>query len=126
MASTVATSAPGALGLLVRVHVQTAWRRLKALRHQSRLLTAVILAFISSYLVLAFWLFYIGLKFIAQFPGLGTVLMERLLFLLFAFLFVLLLLSNLVIGYTNLFRNRETSYLLTMPVSTDTVFQWKL
>src|SRR5437867_4289357 len=125
MASTVANSAPGALGLLVRVHIQTGWRRLKALRHQSRLLTAVILAFISSYLVLAFWLFYIGLKFIAQFPGLGTVLMERLLFLLFAFLFVLLLLSNLVIGYTNLFRNRETSFLLTLPIPWKTIFQWK-
>ena len=89
------------------------------------MLSAVIAIIISSYLVLAFWLFYIGLKFIARFPGLGTVLIERLMFLLFAFLFVLLLLSNLVIGYTNLFRNRETSFLLTLPVSTHTIFQWK-
>ena len=50
---------------------------------------------------------------------------ERLMFLLFAFLFILLLLSNLVISYTNLFRNRETAFLLTMPLSTDTIFQWK-
>jgi ABC-2 type transport system permease protein len=115
----------GVLGLLVRVHVQSAWRRLKSLREQSRLLTAVILAFISSYLVLAFLLFYKGLQFVARFPGLGTVLTERLLFLLFAFLFVLLLLSNIVIGYTNLFRNRETSFLLTLPIRRETIFQWK-
>jgi ABC-2 type transport system permease protein len=114
-----------ALGLLMRVHAQSAWRRLKSLRDQSRLLTAVILAFISSYLVLAFMLFYKGLQFIARFPGLGTVLTERLLFLLFAFLFVLLLLSNLVISYTNLFRNRETSFLLTLPIGRQTIFQWK-
>jgi len=44
---------------------------------------------------------------------------------LFAFLFALLLLSNLVIGYTNLFRNRETSFLLTLPLSAQTIFQWK-
>jgi ABC-2 type transport system permease protein len=109
----------------MRVHAQSAWRRLKSLREQSRLLTAVILAFISSYLVLAFVLFYKGLEFIARFPGLGTVLTERLLFLLFAFLFVLLLLSNLVISYTNLFRNRETSFLLSLPIDRQTIFQWK-
>jgi ABC-2 type transport system permease protein len=31
-----------------------------------------------------------------------------------------------VISYTNLFRNRETTFLITLPVSTNTVFQWKL
>ena len=37
----------------------------------------------------------------------------------------LLLLSNLVISYTNLFRNRETAFLLTLPISTQTIFRWK-
>lgn len=118
-------AAPSPLALLLRVNGLSIWRRAKSLREHSRLLTAVIFLFISSYLVLAFWLFYIALKFISRFPGLGTVLMERLLFLLFAFLFVLLLLSNLVIGYTNLFRNRETGFLLSLPVPTSTIFQWK-
>src|SRR5215510_7854303 len=117
---------PAPLLVLLRVNALSSWRRIKSLREQSRLLTAVIALFISSYLVLAFWLFFIGLRFISRFPGLGTLLMERLLFLLFAFLFVLLLLSNLVISYTNLFRNRETAFLLTMPVATETIFRWKL
>jgi len=46
-------------------------------------------------------------------------------YVLFAFLFALLLLSNLIINYTNLFRNRETAFLLTLPVSTQTIFRWK-
>jgi ABC-2 type transport system permease protein len=116
---------PAPLLVLLRVNALSSWRRIKSLREQSRLLTAVIALFISSYLVLAFWLFFIGLRFISRFPGLGTLLMERLLFLLFAFLFVLLLLSNLVISYTNLFRNRETAFLLNMPLRTKTIFQWK-
>src|SRR6185369_5773166 len=111
--------------LLVRVNTLSAWRKLKGVRQQSSLLTAVISVFIGSYLVVAFWLFHVGLRFIAKFPGLGTLLMERLLYLLFAFLFILLLISNLVISYTNLFRNRETSFLLTLPISTKTIFQWK-
>ena len=126
--STSNASPPGMtspLLLLVRVNTLSAWRRLKAVRDQSRLLTLVIFAFIASYLVLAFRLFYVGLHFISGFLGLGSLLTERLIFLLFASLFTLLLLSNLVISYTNLFRNRETTFLLTQPISTHTIFQWK-
>jgi ABC-2 type transport system permease protein len=113
------------LWLLVRTNALHSWRRLKAIRSQSRLLTAIIAFFVTGYLVLAFELFYHGMKFVAKFPGLGSVLMERLFYTLFAFLFALLLLSNLVISYTNLFRNRETAFLLTLPVSTRTIFRWK-
>src|SRR5258706_2759062 len=113
------------LSLLLKVNSLQLWRRFKAVRQQSRLLTGTIFLFIAGYLSLSFWLFYEGLRFIASFPGLGTVLTERLLYLLFAFLFVLLMLSNLIISYTNLFRNRETAFLLSMPVPRETIFQWK-
>ncbi|MBI5772290.1 MAG: hypothetical protein HZA89_00935 [Verrucomicrobia bacterium] len=113
------------LPLLLRVNVLQSWRRLKAVREQSKLLTSLIGAFVVGYISLSFWLFYRGLKFISGFPGMGDFLIERLLFLLFAFLFVLLLFSNLVIGYTNFFRNRETAFLLTLPVPAQTVFRWK-
>jgi ABC-2 type transport system permease protein len=113
------------LWLLMRTNALHSWRRLVAIRSQSRLLTAIIGFFVAGYLVLAFELFYYGLKFVAKFPGLGAVLTERLLYTLFAFLFALLLLSNLVISYTNLFRNRETEFLLTLPLSTRTIFRWK-
>jgi ABC-2 type transport system permease protein len=112
--------------LLLRVNALTLWRRFRSLGDQSRLLTGVILAFIVGYLGVAFVLFYEGLRFILRFPGMGLLLVERLLFLLFAILFVLLLLSNLIVSYSTLFRNRETSYLLTMPVPRQAVFQWKL
>jgi hypothetical protein len=78
------------------------------------------------YATLAFWLFGLGLRFISAFPGLGTLLIERLMFLLFAFLFLLLIFSNLVISYTNLFRNREAAFLITLPLLPSNVFQWKI
>jgi ABC-2 type transport system permease protein len=111
--------------LLVRVNVLQSWRKLLDTRRQSRLLTGLIAAFVVGYLVLSFALFYHGLLFMAKFPGIGALLTERLMYVLFAFLFALLLLSNLVISYTNLFRNRETAFLLTLPVSTQTIFRWK-
>ena len=113
------------LWLLVRVNVLHSWRRLLAVREQSRLLTSVIALFLAGYLFLSFELFFHGMKFIEKFPGLGAVLTERLMFTLFAFLFALLLLSNLVISYTNLFRNRETIFLLSLPVPAQTIFRWK-
>ncbi len=117
---------PSPLALILRVNLVSTGRRLLALRHQSRLLVTVISCFLLGYLFLSFQLFHLGLRFIGRFPGLGSLLVERLIFLLFAFLFLLLLLSNLVIAYTNLFRNRETSFLMTLPVPVDTVFTWKL
>jgi hypothetical protein len=125
VSSFVAQLKSSPLLLLLRVNAVHSWRRLLAVREQSRLLTGIISIFVIGYLVLAFELFYHGMNFIAKFPGLGAVLTERLLYTLFAFLFVLLLLSNLIISYTNLFRNRETSFLLTLPVSNQTIFNWK-
>lgn len=120
-----ASRLPTPLGLLIRVNALQAWRRLKAVREQSRLLSSLIGVFIAGYIGLSFWLFYKGLTFIKTFPGLGDLLTERLLFLLFAFFFVLLLFSNLIISYTNLFRNRETSFLLALPIASQTIFRWK-
>lgn len=111
--------------LLARINALQAWRRLKSVREQSRLLTAIISLFLGGYVTVSFWLFYRGLRFIAAFPGLGSVLTERLLYLLFAILFTLLLLSNLVIGYTNFFRNRESTFLMSSPVPWETIFRWK-
>jgi ABC-2 type transport system permease protein len=123
MSADPSVSAP--LVLLFRLHALQAWRRVKSVREQSPLLVGLIVFFLGGYLALSFGLFYKGLTFVAAFPGLGTVLTERLLYLLFAFLFVLLLLSNLIISYTNLFRNREAGFLMSLPVPAQTIFRWK-
>jgi ABC-2 type transport system permease protein len=113
------------LRLLWRIHRQQIWRKMLSLRQQSRLLSALVMVFLGSDFTLAFWLFWKSLRFIDSFPGLGTLMTERLLFLLFFFLFVLLWLSCLIISYTNLFRNRETHFLLTLPMEHRAIFQWK-
>ena len=68
--------------LLLRTNALHSWRRLLSVRKQSRLLTSIISFFVIGYLVLAFEMFYHGMKFVAKFPGLGAVLTERLLFTL--------------------------------------------
>jgi ABC-2 type transport system permease protein len=111
--------------LLLQVNGLSLWRRLLSVRQKSKFLVGLITAFLLGYAALAYLLFYNGLRFLSRFPGLGSLLVERLLFLLFACLFGLLLISNLIISYSNLFRNREASFLLTLPIPTRVVFRWK-
>jgi ABC-2 type transport system permease protein len=113
------------LFLLARVNALQAWRRLKSVHDTSLPLAASIALFVVAYLTLSFLLFRHGLRFLNNFPALGVVLTERLFFLLFVFLLILLLFSNLVVGYANFFRNRETHYLASLPISSQTIFCWK-
>ncbi len=119
------TNAASPFALLARVNGLQIWRRLMAIRQQSRLLTGLIGLFIFGYWWLSYLLFHKALKFAGAFPGLGTLLVERMIYLLFAFLFALLLISNLLISYTNLFRNRETLHLLALPIPAQTIYRWK-
>lgn len=114
------------LWLLIRVNLLQGWRRAKAVKEKSKFLSLVIAAFLAGYAMVTYFLFYQGLRFLQRFPGVGDLLTERLIFLLFAVLFGLLLLSNLIISYTSLFRNRETNFLLSAPVSSLTIYRWKL
>ncbi len=125
MNSQGAAPSPSPLALLLRANALQSWRRLKAIREQSLLFLLIILVFIGGYITLSFGLFYWGLKFIGRFPGLGEVLIERMLFLMLAFLFIMLLFSNIVIAFTNLFRNKETTFLWTLPVPAQTIFRYK-
>ena len=111
--------------LLLRVNLTHSWRRLKSARKTSGVMALAVALFVVGYQALSFLLFCKGFKFVNNFPALGAMLLERLFFLLFAFLLVLLLFSNLVIGYGNFFRNRETQYLFSLPIPARVVFQWK-
>jgi len=116
---------PSPLLLLLRVNLVQAFRKLRAAGSRSRFLTCMIGLFILSYPIIASGLFHLGLRRLSATPGIGEVLIKELVFLLFAFLFFLLLFSNVVVGFSNLFRNREAQHLLTLPLSSDSIFRWK-
>ena len=112
--------------LLAGVNRTQSWRRLATAVAQSRLHAFLMGLFVLSYALLAYALFHKALQFTSSFPGLGPVLIERMMFLLFAFLFLLLLLSNVIINFTNLFRNKETQFLLALPVPHQVIYRWKI
>lgn len=111
--------------LLLWMHWRTFLARVRSLCKQSRLLLFVLGAFIAGSLGAGYWLFHFGFDFILGYPLVGALLSQRILFLVFGFFFVMLIFSNLIVGYSTLFNNRETSWLLTLPVPHRTVYRWK-
>ena len=114
------------LRLILWARIVTIRAELAAVRKKSRLMLAVLGAFCVGYLIASYSIFYAGLSFLHRFPLIGTLLAQRILYLIFGFFFAMLVFSNAIIGYAGLFRNSETNFLLSLPVRTRDVYLWKL
>jgi ABC-2 type transport system permease protein len=112
--------------LLLDMHVRLARRRLLALREQSWLMVAVISLFVLGYWGASYVMFHQGFNFLGKLPGVGPLVVDRMLYLFFAFLFVMLFFSNIIIGYASLYKSQETQWMLTLPVPAREVFRWKM
>jgi ABC-2 type transport system permease protein len=119
-------STTGFFQLLLETSLRMARRRVAALRDQSWLMIGVILAFVLGYWVASYLLFHFGFHYLARVPGLGQLIVDRMLYLFFAFLFLMLIFSNMIIGYTSIYKSQETQWMLTLPVPALDVFRWKL
>lgn len=112
--------------LMMAVNLRILRRRIEAMRRQSRLMLTVLGTFILGYWVVGYVLFREGFDFLGRFPGMGNMLIDRMLYMFFAFLFVMLAFSNMVIGYSAIFKGQETQWMLTLPVRHTDVFRCKL
>jgi ABC-2 type transport system permease protein len=112
--------------LLIEINVRMARRRVLALREKSFLMVSVVTLFVIGYWVAGYWIFRLGFTRLASVPGLQTLLLDQMLYLFFAFLFLMLVFSNIVIGYSTIFKSPETQWMLTLPVRSLDVFRWKL
>ena len=111
--------------LLLWVHWRSTLARVRGLRRESPLLLVVLAAFVLGYLAVGYWLFFSGLKYLHNFPLVGSLLSQRILYLIFGFFFVMLVFSNLIIGYSTLFKSRETTWFLSLPLAHRNVYRWK-
>ena len=101
--SSSASPNPGTLRLLrlfLWLHSRSFLARFAKSRQESPLLVFVLSAFMLGYLLFGFWLFRSGLQYLYKFPLVGTMLAERILYLIFGFFFIMLVVSNLIIGYS--------------------------
>ncbi|MDB6118821.1 MAG: hypothetical protein JWO08_2602, partial [Verrucomicrobiaceae bacterium] len=111
--------------MLAGAHLATV---LHALRHhlrEKRLLFCTIAVFLACYVVVAYMLVSCGLEFVNQLPLLGPLLTERLIYVLFFFFFCMLVVSSATITGMGLFRRKETSWLLSLPLPFKSLVLWK-
>ncbi|MEP6672925.1 MAG: hypothetical protein ABJF10_27425 [Chthoniobacter sp.] len=125
------TSTPRLLSTLAlfRLLFWVQWRsfvaRWRGIWQKSPAMLVVLAGFVFGYLALGYWLFFEGLNFLYRFPLVGSLLSQRLIYLVFGFFFVMLVFSNLIIGYSTLFKSRETTWLLSLPLPPQNIYRWK-
>jgi ABC-2 type transport system permease protein len=112
--------------LLTGVNARIMRRHVLALREKSFLMVSVITLFVIGYWAAGYAVFRFGFGQLEEVPGLQAILLDRMLYLFFAFLFVMLVFSNMIIGYSTIFKSQETQWMLTLPVRSVDVFRWKL
>lgn len=112
--------------LLAGVNASILRRHILAIREKSFLMVTVITLFVVGYWFAGYSVFFAGFRRLADVPGLQMILVDRMLYLFFAFLFLMLMFSNMIIGYSTLFKSQETQWMLTLPVRSLDVFRWKL
>ncbi|MDR3404120.1 MAG: hypothetical protein P4L99_16605 [Chthoniobacter sp.] len=125
------TSSPRLLSTLAlfRLLFWVQWRsfvaRWRGIWQKSPAMLIVLGSFVFGYLALGYWLFFSGLNFLYRFPLVGSLLSQRLIYLVFGFFFIMLVFSNLIIGYSTLFKSRETTWLLSLPLPPQNIYRWK-
>ena len=111
--------------ILFRVHLRMLRVKTAVAVRRSRLMSATIASFLIGYMVAAYWLFSEGLRYVAALPAAGTLLSDRLIYVMFFCFMMMLIFSVAVTAYISLYRNRDTRWLLTLPLSHRTIFLWK-
>jgi len=101
---------PRILRLILRARLLSIRSELAGVRKKSRLMLAVLGTFCIGYLVAGYYIFHSALVFLHRFPVVGSLLAQRMLYLVFGFFFAMLIFSNAIIGYAGLFKNRETNF----------------
>ena len=114
------------VNLLRRVHTRAFVTKTLGTLKNSKLMCLTIGLFLAAYLVVGYFMFQRGLGFVAGVPGVGLLLLERVIYMVFFFFFTMLVFSNAVLLYSSIFRGKETAWLLTLPLDPRAVFCWKV
>ncbi|HQZ30105.1 MAG: hypothetical protein KA250_03135 [Verrucomicrobiales bacterium] len=111
--------------LLFRVHLRMMRVKAGVAASRSKLMSTTILGFLASYAIAAYLLFREGLEYVAALPAAGGLISDRLVYVMFFCFMMMLIFSVAVTSYISLYRNRDTRWLLTLPVSHRAIFLWK-
>lgn len=121
----MALSTAQATCTLALAHRAAFMQSLRAQLGGNRLLFATVGSFLGLYLGASYFLVSRGLAYVSHLPILGPILTERMVYVLFFFFFVMLIVSNATITAMGLFRKRETGWLLSLPITFQSLVLWQ-
>jgi len=81
--------------------------------------------FIAVFLVAAFLAFYKGFNFLHSLENIGLIIIERLFYLFFMGLFLMLIFSNIIVSYSTIYRSEDLGLLFSYPINFKAVFTIK-
>jgi len=96
--------------------------KLRGVSQHSRLKIIVVWVMIAAIFLGTFYVPYRAFLFLRSMGHLGSVIIDRLLYLFFMGLFAMLVFSNCIICYSTSFKARETEYLFTFPLKYSSIF----
>ena len=113
------------LGIMLRARAR-AWRNaIRGLRTESKLKIGFIVLFVIGLWIALFEAFREAFEFVGNAPGFEALLVGIVFSMFFLSLLVMLTFSNAVLLYTSLYRSGEVEFLLSLPVSEESIFLYK-
>lgn len=106
--------------LILRVKIIR--NKIYAVRQHSILKICVVWLMIASILAGTYYVPYRAFLFLQSMGHLGTFIIDRLLYLFFMGLFIMLIFSNGIISFSTAFKSRETEYLFMLPIEYKKIF----
>jgi len=116
-----------ALAILLMARLRAALHVLRGFHRQSRLKLLVVSVMGTGLWIALFLLFNKSFYFLNQYAHFAReMLAQYILSLFFLTLLLMLVFSNALISFSNLFRSEETAFLYALPVRRDTIYLYKL
>ncbi|MBU1087377.1 MAG: hypothetical protein KKD05_07650 [Candidatus Omnitrophica bacterium] len=100
--------------------------KLQSIGQHSKLKIFVVGLMVIGLFWLIFFVPYKAFLFLESLGSLGLVIIDRLLFLLFLGLFLMLIFSNCIISYSSAYKARETAYFFSLPLEYTEIYFIKL
>lgn len=111
--------------LFGRVRLGMLKHAIGSIREHSRLKIVVVSASVIMLFGGMFWAAFEAFVFLEKMAGVGVIIIDRLFYLLYFSIFVMLVFSNIIVSYSTINRSKETAFLFSLPLPYETIYVLK-
>ncbi len=111
--------------ILLRAHLKVQSSKLRYALEHDRLKSFTVIGFLVIYAFSAYFLLNKGFTFIGDLPAAGSLIVDRLIHVVFFGFMIMLTFSTAITAYISIYRGRDLPWLLSLPISHRVLFLWK-